>query len=40
MGVHAWALTKDSRADFVHIIVVSSKCDTVGPFPACIYPLS
>ena len=25
---------------FVHILIVSSKCDAVGSFPACIYPFS
>ena len=25
---------------FVHILIVSSKCDAVGSFPACVYPFS
>ena len=25
---------------FMHILIVSSKCDAVGSFPACMYPFS
>ena len=25
---------------FVHTLIVSSKCDAVGSFPACMYPFS
>ena len=35
MGVHAWALPKNSCTYWV--LIVSSKCDAVGSFTVCIY---